>query len=127
MAARALTAVAAADLLQMVRRTRAQGVVRWLGTGVAVIALVAGEIWILDLVARRLLDLPPPGHLLGRRLLADGLMMVNRLAMVVATASAVTFALEPIAHGETDPWWAGMPLAPAVRAGRAMWKVFAVK
>jgi len=125
MVARTLTTVAAADFLQMARRVRDQGAVRWIGTIVAVSALITGEIWILDLVTRRLLDLPPPAHLLGKRLLTDGLMMVNRLAMVVATASAVTFAIEPIAHAETDPWWAGMPLRPWVRATRATWKVFA--
>lgn len=125
MDARLLVLSLGADLRQGWRKIVGLGPTRVAGTLLAIAALAAGEVWIVSRVTHHLLDLPPVLAGAGRWLLERGLGVVAQLALVVATASAVTLALPQLEALESEPWWGACPTPPAHRALQAWWRVLA--
>jgi Putative ATP-binding cassette len=125
MDARLLLLSLTTDLRQGRRRLLGLGPTRIVGTVVAVVLLAVAEVWIVARVTHHLLALPPALAMAGRWLLARGLVVVAQLALVVATASAVTLALPQLEVLESDPWWGACPTPPSNRALQAWWRVLA--
>lgn len=123
MAARALGLILLAELRQARRRLVAGGVGRLLGVVGAGVALVGVEAWVANRAAARLLAVPVEAVPLAHAVLVHGATLMCQLALMVATASAVTVALPVLETLEVDPWWAASPLPPTTRAAHAWWRV----
>ncbi len=125
MAARLLLLIAWVDLLQAWRQLRSLGWVRIVASIVAGAALVLAESWIAWRLTSRLLTLPPPISGLAEAVLLRGAALVTELALMIATASAVTLAVPAIEGVEVDPWAASSPLPRVGRALQVWWRVLA--
>ena len=123
MATRALWLSARSDLLQAVRAARSAGWTRLLGIVFGGGVLVFAEVWLALALARRIAALPTPLDVFAASALIQLATLITQLAIVMATASALTLAIPVLEELEGDPWWSACPRTPPARALQTWWRV----